>query len=147
VDDRPDPQRNDQNNAFGLFNNDWTPKPAARALKRMVHLFSDPGPAFSPKHAYLTVSGHPGMRLHSLRFRKRDGTTLLALWRDVSVWDYVTQSDLHVPAQTAKVTMRKPRNVRMYRPSVKHGVYAHLGRGVRHVHVPVAGDVVVLSIA
>jgi len=146
VDDRPDPKMADQDNAFGLFNNDWTPKPAAVAAKRMVALFSDPGPRFTPTQTNLTVSGEPTMMLHSLRFGKRDGTTLLALWRDTSVWDYVTQSDLAVPAKTATVTMLRPSTVQMYRPSVADGVYANLGTGLTSVDVAVAGDVVVLSI-
>jgi hypothetical protein len=146
VDDMPDPNMDNQDNAFGLFNNDWTPKPAAVAAKRMVALFSDPGPTFTPAQTNLTVSGDSRMMLHSLRFGKRDGTTLIALWRDTSVWDYVTQSDLAVPAQTATVTMLKPSTVHMYRPSVADGVYASLGTGLTCVDVAVAGDVVVLSI-
>lgn len=146
VDDMPDPNLNDQDNAFGLFNYDWTPKPAAVAAKRMVALFSDPGPTFTPTQTNLTVSGDPSMMLHSLRFGKRDGTTLLALWRDVSVWDYVTQSDLDVPAQNATVTLPNPSTVQMYRPSVSDGVYANLGTGLTSVDVAVSGDVVVLSI-
>jgi hypothetical protein len=145
-DEVPDPKLDDQTNAFGLFNNDRTPKPAAVAAKRMVALFSDPGPRFTPTQTNLTVSGEPTMMLHSLRFGKRDGTTLLALWRDTSVWDYVTQSDLAVPAKTATVTMLRPSTVQMYRPSVADGVYANLGTGLTSVDVAVAGDVVVLSI-
>jgi hypothetical protein len=146
ADDYADPGQAQQDIEFGLFHADWTPKPAAKAVSRMTSIFKDPGSAFTPTQNNLTVAGDPTMLLHSLRFGKRDGTTLLALWRDVSVWDYVTQSDLVVPAQTATVTFTSPSTVQMYRPSVSDGVYATLGANLPSVDIALSGDVTVLAI-
>jgi trimeric autotransporter adhesin len=146
ADDRPDPHRRNATVEFGLFTSDWSPKPAAVAWSRLVSLFADPGPAFTPEKVSTTVTGDPAMMLHSLRFQKRDGTTLLALWRDVSVYDYSTQSDLVVPPQTATVTLARPAAVTMYRPSVKAGVYRRLGNALTSMQVQLTGDVVILAV-
>ncbi|MBA2561291.1 MAG: hypothetical protein H0V07_15670 [Propionibacteriales bacterium] len=143
VDEYPDPTLTEMDSEFGLFNNDWTPKPAATAWKRMVSLFTDPGPAFTPPGIQMAVSG-PALR--SMLFQKRDGTALLALWRDVSVYDYKTKSDVSVTAETATVELQTPSAVRVYRPSLADGVTDDLGTGVTTAAIPLAGEVVVLEI-
>ncbi len=146
VDEHPDPDRNNQESNLGLFGYDWTPKPAATAWKRMVDLFADPGPRFTPPGVQLTVSGPP-MRLRTVLFQKRNGTALLALWRDVSVYDYKTGSNLTVAARTAKVSLQNASRVRVYRPSLVAGVYRDLGGGVTSASVSLSGDVVVFQIS
>lgn len=75
----------DQESNFGLYRNDGqTPKPAGRAMKNLIGLFQDPGPAFTPGSLGFELSD-PNAR--SMLFQKRSGEFLMAVWRPVSLWD------------------------------------------------------------
>ena len=47
VDEQPDPGNTTLNDHFGLFNTDWTPKPAAIALHNLMTILGTPAPAAS----------------------------------------------------------------------------------------------------
>lgn len=81
VDELPDPGLAASERHYGLLRNDFTYKPAAVALKNLLGLVGSDGTA-APLD--VTVSD-PKVRM--LLSRRSDGAYLLALWRDVSVWD------------------------------------------------------------
>ena len=51
IDEFDDPGKTNAEANFGLLRRDWTPKPAFAAMKNLLGLLSDPGPAFTPAGA------------------------------------------------------------------------------------------------
>ncbi|MBJ7471797.1 MAG: hypothetical protein JHD16_10875, partial [Solirubrobacteraceae bacterium] len=89
---------------FGLLEHDLKPKPAWTALVRLQRALLDggaPDRAVAPLRA--TVAAGPA-DLRVLAFRRRDGTTTLALWRAVSQWD--NQTLVETPAAPAAVRLQ-----------------------------------------
>lgn len=77
------PQEQEDN--FGLVKSDGvTFKPAGNALRNLIALLADPGPAFAPGTLGVAVSD-PAVR--TALFQKRDGIFLLAVWLPTSLWD------------------------------------------------------------
>lgn len=71
---------------FGLAHADGSPKPAYLALKNMIALFADPGPAFHPRDLDFALNGAPG-NIHHLLTAKRDGSYYLSLWVESQNYD------------------------------------------------------------
>jgi hypothetical protein len=91
--------------AFGLLRNDYSEKPAMVALRNLIALLEDPGPAYTPGSLdYSLVNSPPDVR--QVLLQKRDGSFWLALWREVSVWDEVERKDLY--PGSASVTLNLP---------------------------------------
>ena len=82
LDRKEDPTHTDIEAAFGLFRNDFSEKPAAAALERLIALLSDKGSQFTPASLDCTVQGAPSTA-RQLLLQKRDGTFYLVLWNRV----------------------------------------------------------------
>lgn len=94
---------------FGLLHHDLEPKPAWTALVRLQRALLDGG---APDRAVAAVrarvlEGPADLRV--LAFRRRDGTTSLALWRAVPEWDNVALAE--TPAAPAPVRVELPTEV------------------------------------
>jgi MYXO-CTERM domain-containing protein len=96
-DDAVEPDRTNPDAHFGLLRTDGSYKPAATALKNLIALLQDPGPAFTPSSMAYGLSG-PTADVRQVLFQKRDGTFWLALWREVLAADPATHADLVVGA-------------------------------------------------
>lgn len=82
VDQQPDPNNTNPELHFGLFNNDWTPKPAAVAVHNLMLLMQDAGTGgIMPGSLSYALNGMPSSG-NSLLFEKSDGTFVLALWNE-----------------------------------------------------------------
>ena len=100
--------------AYGLLHPDGTPKPAFHAVKALLAILADQGPAYSV-HPLAYEVDDPGNVRH-LMFQKRDGTYFLALWIEEGSYDPPVRQS-HAVAGRA-VTLRLPREmllVRAYR--------------------------------
>lgn len=84
IDEKNDPV-NAANN-FGLLRYNGTPKPAFGALKNLVSLLRDDGPAFTPGRLGYTLSGAL-TDVRQVLLQKRDGTFYLAVWVEAANWD------------------------------------------------------------
>lgn len=116
VDEFPDPTRTDPESEFGLLHTDFTPKPAFTAMKNLLGLLDDPGPAFTTDSLPLLAPGLPSDARYLLT-EKRDGTFVLLLWRDVSLWDPVTQQRSAVDPAAVTLTLPSVSDATVYRPS------------------------------
>jgi hypothetical protein len=94
--------------AFGLLHNDYSDKPAMVALRNLIALLEDPGPAFTPGSLGYSLD-HAPSDVRQVLLQKRDGSFWLALWREVSVWDEIDRKDLY-PGR-ASVTLNLPDSV------------------------------------
>ena len=116
IDEFDDPGLTNPEAHFGLLRRDWSPKPAYTAMKNLLGLLDDPGPSFTPAAA--PGQGHrlPGRREYVLT-QKRNGQYVLLLWRDVSLYDPVTQQPQPVTPTNVTLQLAKGKNRQVYRPS------------------------------
>ena len=99
VDEQPEAGDTNPENFYGLFNNDWTPKPAAIALHNLLTIFNESDGAtpsvVTPGTLAYSVTNMPSGGNSEL-FQKADGTFVLALWNDVRLSGPVTQTNITV---------------------------------------------------
>lgn len=144
LDEFPDPESPDDHEAkFGLMAHDFAPKPAYGALRRLVALTSDPGPSFVPDSLAYQITRGPADLRHVL-LQRRDGTFLLVLWRDVSMWDRDQRRDLAVQPRAVRVDLGATASIRGYRPSVGDQPFASVTSPFAELDL--GGDPVVLEI-
>lgn len=143
LDERPDPDKTNREMHFGLLRDDFTPKPAYDALRRLLALADDPGPSFTPGSLSYRVAQAPA-DLRQVLLQRRDGTFVLVMWRDVSVYDRVARRDRAVAPARVRVELAAPATVRVHRPSLAGGAIAAT-RG-QTLQADVAGDVWVAEV-
>jgi hypothetical protein len=102
LDQAPEPARRDPERHFGLLRHDFTPKPAFTALKNLLAVVGKDRTAGSLRPLGLTVSKAP-RDLRRLVLRKRDGTHVIAVWRDASVWDTAARRPVRVQPRTVGI--------------------------------------------
>ena len=95
-------------NSFGLLRWDLSPKPSFIALRNLLRVVDgDSAPVASPNGLRLRLEG-AGPDVQSLLLRSADGTYALALWRRVSVWDYIGAKDLYPAPDRVDVVLGQP---------------------------------------
>jgi hypothetical protein len=77
-DEKPDPGFTDMERHFGLVRTNGTPKPSFIALKNLLHLLADPGPATQTGSLAFEISGASTNLQHTL-LQNRNGTFWLAV--------------------------------------------------------------------
>lgn len=90
LDEKPDPQNRNGEMHFGLFRNNNSPKPVAKAIHNLTSILSTQraNPVNVAAHGVLgyTLAGLP-VSGNSLLLQKEDGSFLLALWNEVPIWN------------------------------------------------------------
>jgi hypothetical protein len=103
-----------QEEHFGLYNLDWSPKPAATAVSNMNTILADTvsKPAGSLQYAIDDTT------VKHLLLQKSDGSFYMALWRegvDGMVWDATNSTigtkDMTLPGKTADVNVSFPKSM------------------------------------
>jgi len=89
---------------FGIFRNDQTPKPAARALHFLSQLLNDTTTVSTPGQLTFTLQGIP-VGSQYLLFQNSNGTYFLVLWNNAPVYDPVQNIDVSVVASQARLTV------------------------------------------
>ena len=119
LDAYPDPAGADAEKHYGLFRLDYTPKPAARMLHMITALYADPSAdasRFTLRPAQVRVTGG-GADVRTLVVQKTDGEIVVAVWRDVPVYDFglsddrrvaTTPVDLTLPSKHGQVIINDP---------------------------------------
>jgi hypothetical protein len=143
LDQRPDAEQVDHEARFGLLRNDFSPKPAYSAMKNLLALAADPGPAFTPGELAYRVHGAPASTRQVL-VQKRNGEFVLLLWRDVSIFNPTTGQQVPVTPATVNVQLGERSTVSVHQPS--SGSAAVSTSTGTSVPVTLGGDVVALVI-
>ncbi|WP_164519487.1 hypothetical protein [Nocardioides ferulae] len=143
VDQRPDTEGADHEASFGLLRHDLTPKPSFHAMRRLLDLVEDPGPAFEPEALTVGVDGAP-RDLRYVLVQQRDGEHVLLLWRDVAVYDPQTTERLPVDPVPVTLHLAERSRVLVHEPTT--GAAPNASAEGTSLVVPVAGDVVALRI-
>lgn len=117
IDQHADPTRRDREAHFGLLRNDGSRKPAFVAIRDLITLLEDPGPPVTTPAPPYTLDGATDDVGHIL-LAKRDGSSWLALWREVASYDtgqranqpdaIEQRGDIAVPARTVTVSTQQP---------------------------------------
>lgn len=117
LDEGTDPGKTDQEANFGLLRNDFSKKPAAVALERLIGLLSDRGPGFAPQSLDYSLAGMPQTGQQIL-LQKRDGSFYLVLWNRVSVWNTASRTDLDPAEVPVTLNLGQPiASAQVYRPN------------------------------
>ena len=143
VDERPESALTDPEQHFGLLKNDLTPKPAFRSLTRLLGLAEDPGPAFTPQPLAMALEGAP-LDLRKVLLQRRDGTHVLAVWRDVESWDPVAEKDVPVTPAAVKLRLGQASDVVVHRPSATTSPVS--ATGVVEQTLSLGADVAIIEI-
>jgi hypothetical protein len=90
LDEKPDPKHLNSGMHFGLFNNNYSPKRAATALRNFISILqanSTPAVNASAKgRMAFTLADWP-VSARRLLMQKKDGRFVLVLWNEVPFWD------------------------------------------------------------
>jgi hypothetical protein len=104
IDEKPDPRLRDPEQHFGLLRQDFTPKPAFKALRNLLTLVGGSDERVHARPLRVRVSSrHHGVR--RLVLQKADGTYLVALWRLDSVWDTERRRPLRVAPRRVRIAL------------------------------------------
>ncbi len=143
VDEWPDPLGLNAEAHFGLFRNDFSPKPAAIALGHLLSLLEGPRPPAEPRRLGYTLTGNVAGVEHLL-LKRADGSFALVLWQDVTVWDRISRTDLHPPDRHLRLRLASPARIKTTRllASGRPTVVRNAARA--KVVIPAADTVVVL---
>lgn len=118
--------------SFGLLNQDYSPRPAFHALRRLVELVKDdhatrPVADLDPiagELAYTLKGGDATLKRTLLR--RADGDYLLVLWHEVRG---------HRRTSDVQLRLERPMNVRLYRPTLRDEPQDHGERDRLTFHV------------
>lgn len=146
LDEFPDAANARSESNFGLLRHDLSPKPAFVALKNLIAILGDPGPAFEPgKLDFRVKSG--GRDLHQLLLQKRDGTFFLALWRASAVWDPEARTTIDPGSSPVVLDLaRSVRSAREYLPNSSSEPLRALPAGRSRLSVAVGAQAVILAL-
>lgn len=103
VDFKAEPSGASREEHFGLFRNDFTPKPAATALGNLIALVRPRGDATGGGLDLALRNAPPGVR--RLVLDRGDGTYAVALWQTASVWDTRSRKDVSASAVPVAVQL------------------------------------------
>ncbi|HEX7300580.1 MAG TPA: hypothetical protein VF257_16400 [Solirubrobacteraceae bacterium] len=141
ADEKPDPGLGQPEQHFGLLRADLTPKPAFLALRNLLQTVRTSDGAGEPRD--VRVSAAPDVR--TLLLQRRDGSSVLALWRSASVWDVDARAPSVATPVPATVRFgKRAKDVAVSRPTVRAEPLSRR-RDAAELRVPVAGDVVLVS--
>jgi hypothetical protein len=122
ADQGTDKTQREQN--FGLLRHDMSEKPAYVALKNLVTLVKEPpapkGDPFVPEPLDYQLAPPADVKLQPLGanlLQKRDGTYVLLLWQQVSVYDAANKTKIKNPPIEHTFTTAQPFDVALYLPN------------------------------
>ena len=123
IDDGADPAQNNQEDHFGLFHNDGSPKLAATAIHNMTTLLADTGAnrgTFPLDSFSFTATGVPyDYTGNTMQIQKSDGTHVIAVWNEEQTWNPDTQTAIPVQHFPTTVDLHKSYGtVLVYDPTV-----------------------------
>lgn len=105
----------DREQKFGLLRADGSEKPAYTALRNLIAVVRDPGPAFTPGQLDYSLSGDT-TGVESTLLQKRDGRFYLVLWQETSSYDLVRKLESQVADRPLTLRLTRAAEVRLFLP-------------------------------
>jgi hypothetical protein len=132
--------------SYGLLHSDFSPKPAFTAVRSLIGLLADPGPAFVAGNLDFALSGDLRDVEHLL-LEKRDGTFFLAIWVERLGYDVNGRRELEAGRRRIVVTSRERSKMAVHRLGVEEPLQpSEAGVGIAQA-VEIGDRVVILEIA
>lgn len=109
-----DQEGNDMHGGLGMLRADGSLKPHAAAIRNMIRILEDPGPAFRPDSLEFSLAAAIAVRddldhrtdeIHHSLLQKRDGRFYLILWHETAGFNPDTDQDILVPDQTVTLQL------------------------------------------
>lgn len=109
-----DQEGNDMHSGLGMLRSDCSLKPHAVAIRNMIRILEDPGPAFRADSLDYSLTAavavhddqdHRTDEIHHSLLQKRDGRFYLILWHETAGFDTETDQDILVPDQTVTLQL------------------------------------------
>ena len=144
----PNPAYDDPERHFGLvWPGSYDRKPAFIALRNLISVLNDPGPAFSPGSLqYELYSRKAGVPANNLLLQKRDGSFYLVLWTGEHVWNRDTRQDLYPTPTGIHLAFDRTYTLEEIHPARGTApVATHVTRSTDSLEIP-PDDVLVLRI-
>jgi hypothetical protein len=124
ADEKPDPDRKDPEQSFGLIRADGSEKPAYDSLKNLIALLEDPGKPFQAANLQYTLRGDTSNIDHTL-LQKRNGKFYLILWDEEPSYSTLLKTDLTVSPHSLTVDFgRTVREANVYMPAKSTSIIA-----------------------
>lgn len=143
ADEKPDPGLTDAEEHFGLVRQDLAPKPAFTAIQTLIRALQITPGAGRVDWPRLSAA-QPGS-VWALRLARPDGSQVLALWRNVSVWDQARRVPIGQSPEPIRLTFPHwARDLAVWRPSISTGPVAEVAEA-RTLALSLAGDAVLVS--
>ncbi len=121
LDEHLDPGQTNNENHYGLFRADGSPKPAATALHNLTTILADNAPnaaTFETGTMRYDVSGLP-LSGNTMLFEKASGEYDIVVWAEPELWDVETQTEVAATARPVTVTFEsKQANIAVYDPMI-----------------------------
>jgi hypothetical protein len=119
----------------------WRRKPSYRALRRLIAITRDDGRAHDPRPLRLHLESEVPVR--HLLLSRRDGSHMLLLWRDTSIYDPVRRERINVRARRSTIVLDTRHDLRVV--GVSSGA-SRILKDVRRAHFPIGAEVVAVHI-
>lgn len=109
-----DQEGNDIHSGLGMLRSDGSLKPHAVAIRNMIRILADPGPAFRADSLEYSLTAtvavhddqdHRTDEIHHSLLQKRDGRFYLILWHETAGFNTETDQDILVPDQTVTLQL------------------------------------------
>lgn len=109
VDRFDDPEKNRVEAHFGLLNVDGTPKPAYGAVARLMAELRDPNGKTAASTAEVAIKPRTPLPadVRVVALRHADGSLVLALWRERSLYDTATGTPVAAPTTRVRLSLRE----------------------------------------
>ncbi len=123
VDEHPEPALADVELNFGLFESDWSYKPAATALRNTIALLDSRrrSPRRPLRYALANTRDPDGAgprgAVRNMLLQEGDGAYWLALWQDSTVWDVDVRADIVNDSTPVRVALGRRMRLRSFRPT------------------------------
>jgi hypothetical protein len=116
IDEWPDPEKDEPEKNFGLVRNDGSRKPAFVALRNLLAILADNGSA-SGKLDYSLQCPECPEPLRKVLLRKSTGAYYLVVWRESSVWNRDTRTDITNDPRYADLKLASPSKLEVFDPA------------------------------
>jgi hypothetical protein len=116
IDQWPDPEKVEPEKNFGLVRNDGSRKPAFVALRNLLTILADNGSA-SGKLDYSLQCPECPEPLRKVLLRKSTGAYYLVVWRESSVWNRDTRTDITNDPRYADLKLASPSKLEVFDPA------------------------------
>lgn len=105
VNRRPALIANSRDDHFGLLRNDFSEKPAYTNLRNLIGSIGDQGVAATPPQGLRYALGGDTTGVRQLLLQRADGTWILALWQNATVYDLTLKKDLELTPKRVTVDL------------------------------------------